>query len=78
NCEKEKENIFVKKASVILLIVIANVVDILVLKNRLNIGILVIAFYIYDSGMAILNNVKRLEVPLPSVLVKILKLLSGE
>lgn len=78
NSKREKEIIIVKKLSILLLIVIANVMDCLVFRNNFSVGIIVIAFYIYHTGMAILNNVRRLEVPLPDILVRVLKLLSGE
>lgn len=63
-------NIF-KKAAIFFLVVIANTVDMIIESNSA-IRSAVILFYISNEGLAILENIKCLDGPLPQILIEVL------
>lgn len=71
-----KKNILGKLGS-LLLIYIAHIVGVIIVDNTA-LSSVVITFYLSKEGIAILDNLKCLDVPLPSIIVKILEQLNRD
>ncbi len=67
-----------KKCTILLMIIVANIVDVQILKEGDVVRTAVIFFYISNEGISILENVNKLGVPIPKKLVKILQTLDDE
>ncbi len=65
------------KIGSLLLIYIAHIVGVIIVDNTALCS-MVISFYLSKEGIAILNNLERLDVPLPSIIVKILEQLNRD
>lgn len=77
---KEKlglKNIF-GKIGIIVLTCIANIIDTMIVGNDSTIRTVVISFYLSKEGVAILNNLEHLGVPLPPIIVKVVRQLNKE
>lgn len=66
------------KIGIFVLICIANVIDTMIIGNNSTIRKTVISFYLSKEGFAILDNLGHLGVPLPPIIVKIIKQLNSE
>ncbi|EOS43650.1 toxin secretion/phage lysis holin [Lachnospiraceae bacterium MD335] len=66
------------KIGIIVLICIANIIDTMIIGNDSTIRTTVISFYLSKEGFAILDNLEHLGVPLPPIIVKIIKQLNSE
>ena len=66
-----------KKAAIFILIIISNTVG-TIIESNYAIRSAVILFYISNEGLAILENLNRLGVPLPQILVEILNQLRNK
>lgn len=80
--KKRHSNMFLlknilKKAAIFILVIISNTVGMIV-GNNCAIRSAVILFYISNEGLAILENINRLGVPLPQILVEILSQLRSK
>lgn len=81
--EKERHsNVFLlknilKKAAIFILVIISNTVG-TIIESNCAIRSVVILFYISNEGLAILENINRLGVPLPQILVEILNQLRNK
>ena len=64
------KNVF-KKAAIFILVIISNTVG-TIIESNCAIRMAVILFYISNEGLAILENINRLGVPLPQILIEIL------
>lgn len=73
----ELKNIF-GKIGIIVLICIANIIDTMIVGNDSTIRTVVISFYLSKEGVAILNNLEHLGVPLPPIIVKVIRQLNKE
>ncbi len=73
----ELKNIF-GKIGIIVLICIANIIDTMIVGNESTIRTVVISFYLSKEGVAILNNLEHLGVPLPPIIVKAIRQLNKE
>lgn len=71
------KNIF-GKIGIIVLICIANIIDTMIVGNESTIRTVVISFYLSKEGVAILNNLEHLGVPLPPIIVKVIRQLNKE
>ena len=60
------------------IICIANIIDTMIISNDSTIRTTVISFYLSKEGFAILDNLEHLGVPLPPIIVKIIKQLNSE
>ena len=60
------------KIGSLLLISIAHIVGVIIVNNTSLCGI-VILFYFSEEGIAVLDNLKRLGAPFPSIIIKILE-----
>ncbi|MCK9282506.1 MAG: phage holin family protein [Melioribacteraceae bacterium] len=67
-----------KKVAIFALVGIANVIDINIISNGNAIRGAVILFYISNEGISILENVAKMDLPIPEKLKSILKQVSGE
>ncbi|MDE6253568.1 MAG: phage holin family protein [Lachnospiraceae bacterium] len=67
-----------RKIGIIVLICIANIIDTMIVDNDSTIRTVVISFYLSKEGVAILDNLERLGVPLPPIIVKVIKQLNTE
>ena len=70
------KNIF-KKTAIFILVIISNTVD-TIIESNWTIRTAVILFYISNEGLAILENINRLGVPLPQILIEILNQLRNK
>lgn len=75
--EGKRSNVFwvkntFKKIAIIILVIVSNVVG-TIIESNYTIRAAVILFYISNEGIAILENINRLGVPLPQILVEMLK-----
>lgn len=75
--EEKRSNVFLlknmfKKAAIFILVIVSNIVG-TIIESSYAIRTTVILFYISNEGLAILKNINRLGVPLPQILVKMLK-----
>lgn len=70
----EIKNILGKVGS-LLLVYIVHIVGVIIVDNTA-LSSMVISFYLAKEGIGILNNLERLDVPLPSIIVKILEQLN--
>lgn len=66
-----------KKAAIFILVIISNMVG-TIIESNCAIRTAVILFYISNEGLAILENVNRIGVPLPQILVEILNQLRNK
>lgn len=66
------------KIGIIVLICIANIIDTMIMGNDSAIRTTVISFCLSKEGFAILDNLEHLGVPLPPIIVKIIKQLNSE
>ena len=66
------------KIGILVLICIANIIDTMIIGNDSTIRTTVISFYLSKEGFAILDNLEHLGVPLPPIIVKIIKQLNSE
>lgn len=66
------------KIGILVLICIANIIDTMVIGNDSTIRTTVISFFLSKEGFAILDNLEHLGVPLPPIIVKIIKQLNSE
>lgn len=66
------------KIGIIVLICIANIIDTMIVGNDSTIRTFVISFYLSKEGVAILDNLEHLGVPLPPIIVKVIKQLNKE
>ena len=64
------------KIGSLLLIYIAHTIGVIIANNTLS--SIVIYFYLSREGIGILNNLKQLDVPLPSIMVKIMEQLNND
>jgi len=71
------KNIF-GKIGIIVSICIANIIDTMIVGNDSTIRTVVISFYLSKEGLAILDNLEHLGVPLPPIIVKVIKQLNKE
>lgn len=71
------KNIF-GKIGIIVLICIANIIDTMIICNNSTIRTTVISFYLSKEGLAILDNMEHLGVPLPPIIVTIIKQLTSQ
>lgn len=71
------KNIF-GKIGIIVLTCIANIIDTMIVGNDSTIRTVVISFYLSKEGVAILNNLEHLGVPLPPIIVKVVRQLNKE
>lgn len=75
-----KEKIGIKnvlgKIGSLLLIYIAHIIGVIIANNTL--GSIVIYFYLSKEGIEILDNLKQLGVPLPSIIIKIIEQLNND
>lgn len=67
-----------RKIGIIVLICIANIIDTMIVDNDSTIRTVVISFYLSKEGVAILDNLERLGVTLPRIIVKVIKQLNTE
>lgn len=70
------KNIF-KEAAIFILVIISNTVG-TIIESNCAIRSAVLLFYISNEGLAILENIKRLGVPLPQILIEILNQLRNK
>ena len=70
-------NYIFKKAAIFILVIISNTVG-TIIESNCAIRSVVILFYISNEGLAILENINRLGVPLPQILVEILSQLKNK
>lgn len=80
--KKRHSNVFLlknilKKAATFILVIISNTVG-MIIESNCRIRSIVILFYISNEGLAILENINRLGVPLPQILVEILSQLRNK
>lgn len=80
--KKRHSNVFLlknilKKAAIFILVIISNTVG-MIIESNCGIRSVVILFYISNEGLAILENINRLGVPLPQILVEILSQLRNK
>ncbi len=61
------------KIGILVLICIANIIDTMIIGNDSTIRTTVISFYLSKEGFAILDNLEHLGVPLPPIIVKIIR-----
>lgn len=66
------------RIGIIVLICIANIIDTMIVGNDSTIRTVVISFYLSKEGVAILDNLEHLGVPLPPIIVKVIKQLNKE
>lgn len=66
------------KIGIIILICIANIIDTMIIGHDSATRTTVISFYLSKEGFAILDNLEHLGVPLPPIIVKIIKQLNSE
>lgn len=66
------------KIGILVLICIANIIDTMIIGNDSTIRTTVISFYLSKEGFVILDNLEHLGVPLPPIIVKIIKQLNSE
>lgn len=66
------------KIGILVLICIANIIDTVIIGNDSAIRTTVISFYLSKEGFAILDNLEHLGVPLPPIIVKIIKQLNSK
>ena len=66
------------KIGIIVLICIANIIDTMIIGNDSTIRTTVISFYLSKEGFAMLDNLEHHGVPLPPIIVKIIKQLNSE
>ena len=66
------------KIGIIVLICIANIIDTMIIGHDSATRTTVISFYLSKEGFAILDNLEHLGVPLPPIIVKIIKQLNSE
>ena len=66
------------KIGIIVLICIANIIDTMIVGNDSTIRTVVISFYLSKEGVDILDNLEHLGVPLPPIIMKIIKQLNRE
>ncbi len=67
-----------RKIGIVVLICMANIVDTMIVCNNSTVRTVVILFYLSKEGVAILDNLKHLGVPLPPIIVKVIKQLNKE
>lgn len=65
------------KLGCLLLIYIAHIIDVITTNNT-TICSVVISFYLSKEGIAILDNLKRLDIPMPPIIVKMIDQLSND
>lgn len=65
------------KIGSLLLIYIVHIVGVITFDNTALCGMF-ISFYLSKEGISILNNLERLDAPLPSIIVKILEQLNRD
>lgn len=63
----------IKKVIIFVLVAVGNVIDVYVIKQGASIRTMVIFFYLANEGISILENVVKLNVPVPDKLYEILK-----
>lgn len=76
---KEKLGIksILRKTGSLLLIYIVHIIGVIIINNTVLCNI-VISFYLSKEGIEILDNLEYLGVPLPSIIVKIIKQLNND
>ena len=63
----------VKKVIIFILVAVGNVIDVYVIKQGASVRTMVIFFYLANEGISILENVVKLDIPVPDKLYEILK-----
>jgi toxin secretion/phage lysis holin len=63
----------IKKVIIFILVAVGNVIDVYVIKQGASIRTMVIFFYLANEGISILENVVKLDIPVPDKLYEILK-----
>lgn len=63
----------IKKVIIFVLVAVGNVIDMYVIKEGASIRTMVIFFYLANEGISILENVVKLDIPVPDKLYEILK-----
>jgi len=62
-----------KKALILMIVGLANILDVYVIKNGSAIRGIVISFYLSNEGLSLLENASRIGLPIPEKLKAILK-----
>lgn len=75
--EKIEINSILKKSGSLFLIYITHIISVIIIDNTA-LCKMVISFYLSREGIEILDNLRRLDVPLPSIIVKIIKQLNND
>ena len=63
----------IKKVIIFVLVAVGNVIDVYVIKQGASVRTMVIFFYLANEGISILENVVKLDIPVPDKLYDILK-----
>ena len=75
--EEKQSNVFLlksmfKKAAIFIPVIISNIIG-TIIESNCAIRTTVILFYISNEGLSILKNINQLGVPLPQILVEMIK-----
>jgi toxin secretion/phage lysis holin len=62
-----------KKVMIFLLVMVANIVDVEILKSGAVVRTAVIFFYISNEGISIIENAAKLDLPIPKKLITVLR-----
>lgn len=63
----------VKKVIIFILVAVGNVIDVYIIRQGASVRTMVIFFYLANEGISILENVVKLDIPVPDKLYDILK-----
>ena len=66
-----KKNFFCGCA-ILTLVIVSNIVDMIIFENGTEIRTAVIYFYLANEGLTIMTNLRRIGLPLPDVLLKVI------
>lgn len=67
-----------EKAGIVICVCIAHIIDTMIIGNQSALRTLTILFYLSKEGIAVLDNLERLGVPLPPKIIKTIRQLSKE
>lgn len=68
----------VKKVIIFILVAVGNVIDVYIIRQGASVRTMVIFFYLANEGISILENVVKLDIPVPDKLYDILKKLDED
>lgn len=76
--KKWREKNFLCGWAILILVIFSNTVDTMIFENETEIRTAVIYFYLVNEGLTVMNNLQKIGLPLPDVLLKVIDILKKQ